>query len=52
MGTSELTSVNHLPLHHQDPFDRLLIAQATLERLTLLTHDTRIKLYDGSVLMT
>ena len=45
-------AVKHLPLHHQDPFDRLLIAQASLERLTLVTHDTRMKLYGGSVLMT
>lgn len=28
-----------LPLHHKDPFDRLLIAQANHEELTLITHD-------------
>ena len=44
-------AVKHLPLHHQDPFDRLLIAQASLERLTLVTHDTHMKLYGGSLLM-
>lgn len=31
-----------LPTHHRDPFDRLLIAQAQLEKLTLLTADRRI----------
>ncbi len=29
-----------LPLHHRDPFDRMLIAQAQLERLTLVTCDS------------
>lgn len=28
-----------LPPHHRDPFDRMLIAQAMAERLTLVTHD-------------
>jgi PIN domain nuclease of toxin-antitoxin system len=28
-----------LPPHHRDPFDRMLIAQALVERLTLVTHD-------------
>jgi PIN domain nuclease of toxin-antitoxin system len=28
-----------LPLHHKDPFDRLLVAQAAVERATLVTHD-------------
>ena len=29
----------------RDPFDRMLIAQATVERLTMVTHDTIIKEY-------
>jgi PIN domain nuclease of toxin-antitoxin system len=32
----------HLPLLHSDPFDRLLIAQATVENLTLLTGDATV----------
>ncbi len=35
-----------LPLHHRDPFDRLLIAQAQKENLTLVTHDSQFKAYD------
>lgn len=35
-----------LPPHHSDPFDRLLIAQAQLERLTLLTADRELAKYD------
>lgn len=38
--------VSSLPPHHSDPFDRLLVAQAQIERLTLVTADPRILLYD------
>lgn len=34
-----------LPLHHRDPFDRLLIAQAQAEALLLVTRDARIRQY-------
>ncbi len=40
-----------LPPHHQDPFDRLLIAQAISEPLHLLTHDKNISLYSASTLL-
>lgn len=39
-------SVAALPLHHRDPFDRLLIAPASSEDLTLVTADERIAAYD------
>ena len=35
-----------LPAHHRDPFDRLLVAQAVEERLTIVTHDPLIARYD------
>ncbi len=35
-----------LPMHHTDPFDRLIIAQAQLEGLTIVTHDKNFVLYD------
>jgi PIN domain nuclease of toxin-antitoxin system len=38
--------VASLPRHHRDPFDRLLVAQAQVERLTLVTADPEIRLYD------
>jgi PIN domain nuclease of toxin-antitoxin system len=38
--------VADLPMHHRDPFDRLLISQARSEGLTMLTADTRIANYD------
>ena len=39
-----------LPPHHRDPFDRMLVAQAQREGLTLVTHDERIRAYDVPVL--
>ena len=42
--------VADLPLHHRDPFDRLLISQARAEGLTLLTADARIVDYDVAVI--
>jgi PIN domain nuclease of toxin-antitoxin system len=41
--SSHAVAVSSLPLHHQDPFDRLLIAQAITESLHLLTVDTQLK---------
>jgi PIN domain nuclease of toxin-antitoxin system len=35
-----------LPRHHADPFDRMLVAQARVERLTIVTADPRISRYD------
>ena len=39
-------AVAQLPTHHRDPFDRLLIAQAMTEGLTLVTADPNFAAYD------
>jgi PIN domain nuclease of toxin-antitoxin system len=39
-----------LPRHHHDPFDRLLVAQAQIERVPVLTTDKSFALYDVEVL--
>lgn len=39
-----------LPSHHRNPFDRMLIAQAQLESMPLLTADRQIHLYDLEVI--
>ena len=39
-----------LPLHHADPFDRMLIAQAVLEGLTIVTRDPAFAAYDVPLL--
>jgi PIN domain nuclease of toxin-antitoxin system len=41
-----------LPSHHRDPFDRMLIAQARVERMTLVTRDPRFAAYDVSLVTT
>jgi PIN domain nuclease of toxin-antitoxin system len=45
-------AVADLPLHHRDPFDRLLVAQALAEGLTLVSADARLAAYDVSVIDT
>ncbi len=39
-----------LPPHHDDPFDRMLIAQARIEGLTLVSRDRRFSSYDVPLL--
>ncbi|MDH5673399.1 MAG: type II toxin-antitoxin system VapC family toxin [Myxococcales bacterium] len=39
-------AVRELPAHHADPFDRILIAQARLESLTIVTADEQVRRYD------
>ena len=39
-----------LPRHHDDPFDRMLVAQAQVERLTIVTRDPRMSAYDVPIL--
>lgn len=43
-------AVADLPLLHRDPFDRLLVAQALVEGLTLVTADEQVQAYDVPVL--
>ena len=42
--------IEALPLHHRDPFDRILVAQAQVESLPLLTADGALTAYDVTVL--
>jgi PIN domain nuclease of toxin-antitoxin system len=49
--TSEhAVAVADLPLHHRDPFDRLLVAQATVEGATVVTADPKLAAYDVPIL--
>lgn len=41
----------NLPRHHADPFDRMLVAQAQLEGLTIVTRDPHIPPYGVAVLL-
>lgn len=44
------TATSALPVLHKDPFDRLLLAQAIVENITLLTSDDVLATYPGPVL--
>lgn len=35
-----------MPFHHKDPFDRMIISQAIIEKLTIISKDSNFKLYD------
>lgn len=45
-----IDALSRLPNHHRDPFDRLLIAQAIHEGLTLVSSDQALKKYDAPTL--
>ncbi len=49
VSSAHAAAVVHLPPIHQDPFDRLLIAQAQVEGITLLTADRVVASYPGSI---
>jgi PIN domain nuclease of toxin-antitoxin system len=49
IGVRHALLAGKLPLHHRDPFDRLLIAQSTLESLPVLTADPAIATYDVEI---
>ncbi|HEY9417830.1 MAG TPA: type II toxin-antitoxin system VapC family toxin [Pseudonocardia sp.] len=44
------TVAGELPLHTRDPFDRMLVAQARCEGLTLVTADRAVRVYDVPIL--
>jgi PIN domain nuclease of toxin-antitoxin system len=48
--TAHAVAVADLPRHHNDPFDRLLIAQAQIDHLTLVSRDPAFRAYDVPVL--
>ena len=47
---AHVLQVAHLPLHHQDPFDRVIIAQAQVEGMPILTADRQFARYDVEVI--
>ncbi|MFH1115808.1 MAG: type II toxin-antitoxin system VapC family toxin [Pseudomonadota bacterium] len=45
-------AIADLPMHHRDPFDRILVAQAKLERMTIVTRDPVFKKYGVHVIIS
>ena len=42
--------LNSIPLHHRDPFDRLLIAQSLVEGIPIITADSALKQYSAQII--
>ena len=49
IASEHAIAVEALPPMHRDPFDRMLVAQATIEGMTLLTSDRMIARYPGPI---
>jgi PIN domain nuclease of toxin-antitoxin system len=49
IASEHVVAIENLPLIHKDPFDRVLIAQAQVEGITLLTVDPKIAEYSGPI---
>ena len=52
IGFEHAAAVELLPPHHSDPFDRMIVAQAKVERLVLVTHDRIFESYGVPVIWT
>ncbi|WP_295383903.1 type II toxin-antitoxin system VapC family toxin [uncultured Thiodictyon sp.] len=50
ISPTHAAALEHLPDHHRDPFDRLLVAQAITEPLRLLSRDPRVIRYGEAVI--
>jgi PIN domain nuclease of toxin-antitoxin system len=50
ISSAHAIATESLPALHRDPFDRMLLAQAQVEGITLLTADAQVAQYPGSVL--
>jgi PIN domain nuclease of toxin-antitoxin system len=49
IGSEHVVAIESLPVIHKDPFDRMLIAQAQVEGITLLTSDPTVAKYPGAI---
>lgn len=49
VGSEHMVAIDVLPAIHKDPFDRILVAQAQVEGITLLTVDPLVAQYPGPV---
>jgi PIN domain nuclease of toxin-antitoxin system len=47
--SEHVVAIDSLPPIHKDPFDRILVAQATVEGVTLLTNDSLVSQYPGPI---
>jgi PIN domain nuclease of toxin-antitoxin system len=50
IASEHIVAIEGLPPHHKDPFDRLLVAQATVEGINLVTVDPLVAAYAGPIM--
>mgnify|MGYP003386086269 CR=1 FL=1 len=50
IDVKHIEGLNNLPPMHKDPFDRMLVAQASAEGMVIVTNDVRMSLYDVPLL--
>ncbi|MEU8244300.1 type II toxin-antitoxin system VapC family toxin [Actinoplanes missouriensis] len=50
VSSAHAIAAGRLPAHHRDPFDRMLVAQAVVDGLTLVSRDASIALYEVRLL--
>jgi PIN domain nuclease of toxin-antitoxin system len=50
LDAAHVLALQDLPAHHQDPFDRMLVAQALTEPMRLMTHDAMVARYSDTVI--
>lgn len=49
LGAAAILRLESLPMHHRDPFDRLLVTQALVHKLVLVSPDPKLRKYDAEV---
>jgi PIN domain nuclease of toxin-antitoxin system len=49
IGSEHVVAIDNLPAIHKDPFDRILVAQAQVEGIALLTADPTVAQYPGPI---
>ncbi len=50
MSVEHAAAVEHLPPHHRDPFDRMLVAQAAIENAAVVSRDDALRPYDVTLI--
>ena len=45
-SAEDALAIHSLPMHHKDPFDRMLISQCVNQKLSMMTNDDKFELYD------
>lgn len=50
ISIADVQVVEALPWHHKDPFDRLLVAQALVNSMHLVTHDQTVAMYGPNII--